>query len=129
MKIWIYEKLSHSCPARFSSKNYRKPQIILRKCRFRISMRGPAIWNNLVRSTEREIQSSSLFKTKTKRKFFFFFEWSQLFLMPLLLKNSLTGASTDGNNVLWLKYIVAYVLLVLVGAWWQSQLTFYGSLL
>ena len=39
----------------------------LRKCRFRISIRGPAIWN-LVGSMEKEIQSSSLFKTKIKSK-------------------------------------------------------------
>ena len=39
----------------------------LRKCRFRISIRGPAIWNDLVGSTEKEIQSSS-FKTKIKIK-------------------------------------------------------------
>ena len=39
----------------------------LRKCRFRISIRGQAIlWNNLGGSTEKDIQSSSLFKTKTK---------------------------------------------------------------
>ena len=76
-----FEQPAHSYPTRFSSGNYRKPQIILRKCRFRISIRGPAIWNNLVGSTEKEIQSS-LFKTKIKKK------WSHLFLMPLLLKNS-----------------------------------------
>ena len=46
--------------------------MILRKCRFRISIRGPAIWNNLVGSTEKEIQSSFLFKTKVKRKLLFF---------------------------------------------------------
>ena len=37
--------------------------------------------------------------------------------MPLLLKDSFTEASTDGNNVLWLQYVVAYVWLVLDGAW------------
>ena len=43
-----FEQPAHSYPTRFSSGNYRKPQIILRKCRFRISIRAPAIWNNLV---------------------------------------------------------------------------------
>ena len=65
-----FEQPAHSYPTRFSSGNYRKPQIILRKCRFRISIRGLAIWNNLVGSTEKEIQSHSFF------------------LMPLLLKKS-----------------------------------------
>ena len=67
-----FEQPAHSYPTRFSSVNYRKPQFILRKCRFRISIRGPAMWNNLFRSTEKEIQSSSLFKTKIKRRLFFF---------------------------------------------------------
>ena len=41
---------------------------MLRKRKFRISIRGPAIWNNLAGSTEKEIQSSSFFKTKIKSK-------------------------------------------------------------
>ena len=63
-----FEQPSHSYPTRFSSRNYSKPQIKLRKCRFRISIRGPAIWKNLVGSTGKEIQSSFLFKTKIKSK-------------------------------------------------------------
>ena len=61
-----FEQPAHSYPTRLSSGNYRKPQIILRKCRFQISIRGPAIWKNLVESTEKEIQSFSLFKSKRK---------------------------------------------------------------
>ena len=64
----LLEQPSHSYSTRFSSGNYRKPQIKLRKCRFQISIRGPAIWNDLVGSTEKEIQSSSHFKTKIKKR-------------------------------------------------------------
>ena len=60
------EQPSHLYSTSFSSGNYRKPQIKLRKCRFRISIRGPAIWNDIVGITEKEIQSSSHFKTKIK---------------------------------------------------------------
>ena len=63
-----FEQPSHSHRTHFSSRNYRKPQIKLRKCRFRISIRCPVIWNDPVESTEKEIQSSSLFKTKIKSK-------------------------------------------------------------
>ena len=59
---------SHSYSTLFSSGNYRKPQIKLRKCRFQISISGPATWNNLVGSKEKEIQSSSQFKTKIESK-------------------------------------------------------------
>ena len=113
-----FEQPAHSYPTRVSSGNYRIPQIMLRKCRFRISIRGPATWNNLVGSTEKETQSSSLFKTEINSKLHNI-ENALTFLLPLLLNNSLTEATTDGNNVLWIYYIVAYVLLVLVGAWWQ----------
>ena len=58
------EEPTNSCPIRVSSGNYKKAQIKLRKCRFQTSIRGPAIWNNLVGSAEKEIQSSSLYKTK-----------------------------------------------------------------
>ena len=57
------EQPSHSYSTHFLSGNYRKPQIKLRKCRFRISIRGPAIWNDLVGSTEKKIQPPSHFKT------------------------------------------------------------------
>ena len=52
-----FEQPSHSHSTRFSSGNYRKPQIKL--CR---------IWKDLIRSKEKGIQSSSHFKTKIKSK-------------------------------------------------------------
>ena len=64
-----FEQPSHWYSTRFSSGDYRKPQIKLRKCRFRISFRGPTIWNDLVESTGKEIQSPSISKVKTKNKF------------------------------------------------------------
>ena len=48
-----FEQPAHSYPTSFSGGNYRKPKITLRKCRFQISIRGPAIWNNLAASTEK----------------------------------------------------------------------------
>ena len=62
-----FEQPSHSY-SRLSSRNYRKPQIKLSKRRCQISIRDPAIWNDLVGITEKEIQSSSHFKTKIKSK-------------------------------------------------------------
>ena len=66
------EQPSHSYSTRFPIWNYRKPQVKSRKCRFRIFIRGPEIWNDLVGGTEKEIQSSSRFKTKIKIKLFNF---------------------------------------------------------
>ena len=80
-----FEQPCHSYSTRFSSGNYRKPQIKLRKCRFRISIRGPAIWNGLVGNTEKEIQSPSHFKTKIKSKLLNFENEVTFLLIPLLL--------------------------------------------
>ena len=44
-------------------------QIKLGECRFDISIGGPAIWNGLVESTLKEIQSTSLFQTKIKKNY------------------------------------------------------------
>ena len=93
-----FEQPSRSNSTRFSSGNYRKPQIKLRKCRFRISIRGPAIWNDLVGSTEKEIQSFSHFKIKIKSKLLNF-ENEVTFFNTFAFQNSLTEALTDGNNV------------------------------
>ena len=50
---------SHSYPTRFSNVNYNKPKTRQRKSRFRIPKRGPAIWNNFVANTGKEVESSS----------------------------------------------------------------------
>ena len=59
---------THSYPTRFSGVNYSKPKTRLCKRRFRISIRGPAICNNFVANTEKELGSSSLFKSNVKIK-------------------------------------------------------------
>ena len=59
---------SHSYSTRFSSVNYSKPKTRLHKSRSRISIRGPATWNNFIANTEKELESSSLFKSRVKTK-------------------------------------------------------------
>ena len=63
-----FEIPSHPYPTRFSSTSYKKPKIKFRKSRFRISIRGPTIWNDFVANTEKELDSSSLFKSRVKSK-------------------------------------------------------------
>ena len=58
----------HTYTTRFSSVNYSKPKTRLHKSRFWISRRRPAIWNIFVANTEKERESSSLFKSKLKTK-------------------------------------------------------------
>ena len=68
----IFKMPSHSYPTLFSSVNYSKPKPRLRRSRFRISIRDPAIWNSFVTNTEKELESSSIFKWKIKTKLFDF---------------------------------------------------------
>ena len=53
---------------RFSSVNYSKPKTRLRKSSFRMSMRVPAIWKNVVANAEKEIEHIAIFKEKVKTK-------------------------------------------------------------
>ena len=55
---------SHSHPTRFLSVSYSKPETRIRKSRFRISICGPAIWNNFVANTGKELESSPLLKSQ-----------------------------------------------------------------
>ena len=57
---------SHSYPTRFSSVIYSKPKTRLRKNRFRISIRRPAIWNNFVANTEKELELALFLNKKLK---------------------------------------------------------------
>ena len=63
-----FEQSFHLHTTRFSSGNYSKSQIELCRCRFRISIKVPAIWNGLVVSTKKKIQLPSLSKSKIKSK-------------------------------------------------------------
>ena len=64
-----FKKTYHSYPTRFSNVNYSKLKPRLRKSRFRISIRGAAIWNSFVANEDKELESSSLFKAKVKAEF------------------------------------------------------------
>ena len=63
-----FEKVSHGCPTNFSQFNYKIPKTALSKSKFRISFRGPSIWNNFLQNSEKEIESLPLFKSKLKLK-------------------------------------------------------------
>ena len=47
-----FEERFHLYSTHLLTGNYRKPQIELRKSRFRVSIRGQTLWNNFVESNE-----------------------------------------------------------------------------
>ena len=63
-----FQRPSHSCPTNFSESNYSLPTHNLRKSKFRISIRGPLLWNNFLTKSERSLETMSLFKSKVKNK-------------------------------------------------------------
>ena len=62
------KKSSHLHRIRFSNINYIKPANKLNKCKFRISIRGPCLWNESLIQTEKEIEGRSSFKIVVKHK-------------------------------------------------------------
>ena len=52
--------------AYFSKLNYIEPASQLNRSKCRISARGPALWNEFLTDSEKEIENISLFKSKVK---------------------------------------------------------------
>ena len=66
------ERICRGYPTKFSQFNYKIPKTKLSKCKFRISCKGPSIWNNFLQNPEKEIVSFPFFKSKLKLKVYFF---------------------------------------------------------
>ena len=49
-------KPSNLYPSRFSQLNYHKPTHKLNRCKYRVSKRGPYIWNEYLSKKEKEIR-------------------------------------------------------------------------
>ena len=63
-----FETISHCYPTRFSVLGYKKPKLASKKAKYRISFRGPTIWNEFLTETEKIINSFPLFKRNVKSK-------------------------------------------------------------
>ena len=64
----LFQKVSHPYPTGLSKLRCKIPKTNLTKCKHRISSRGMLIWNSFLSHSEKQIQSSSLFKPKVKLK-------------------------------------------------------------
>ena len=64
----IFFEFSYLHPTGFSKLCDKIHKKNLTKCKYRISSRGVLIWNNLLSHFEKQIESSSLFKSKVKLK-------------------------------------------------------------
>ena len=59
-----FQKPAHPYPINFSKLNYIKPMSQLSTSKCRISVRGPAFWNEFLTDSGKEIENLSLLKIK-----------------------------------------------------------------
>ena len=69
-KIFLpkFQKPYHSYPTRFSKHDYSRPTSNLEKCKYRISSRGPFLWNKFLVCSEKETKSLHVFKENVKNR-------------------------------------------------------------
>ena len=56
-------KPSHPYPTNFLAHNFLVPTLKLKKCRYRVSIRGPLLWNNILTAAEKTRESLPKFQT------------------------------------------------------------------
>ena len=61
-------KLSHPCPTNFSAHNFLVRTLKLEKGRYRVSTRGPLLWNSILTAAEKPQESPPKFWTTIKEK-------------------------------------------------------------
>ena len=61
-----FQKPAHLYSTNFSKLNYIKPTSQVSRSKYRISVRGLAFWNELLKDSEKEIENLLLFKSKVK---------------------------------------------------------------
>ena len=64
----LFQKVSHPYPKGFTKLCYKIPKTNLAKFKYKISIRGVLISNIFLSYYEKQIESSSLFKSKVKLK-------------------------------------------------------------
>ena len=64
----LFQKVSHPYPTGFTKLGYKIPKTNLAKFKHKISIRGVLISNISLSHYEKQIESSSLFKSKVKLK-------------------------------------------------------------
>ena len=94
-------KISESAPAfptNSSKLNYIIPKSKLSRSKYRIFVRGPALWNEFLTDSEKEIENLSLFKSKLKSKLLSY-ENEVITFMCILISPSTSDNTQKHKNV------------------------------
>ena len=65
-----YCKPSHAYPTNFSAHNFLVPTLKLKKRKYRVSVRDPLLWNNILTTAEKNQESLRKSRTTIKEKLF-----------------------------------------------------------
>ena len=63
-----FQRISHLYSTRSSTLNFSKPKLKLTETNYRISIRGPAIWNDFIEDCLKSIEKTPFFKVKIRSK-------------------------------------------------------------
>ena len=63
-----FQNIFHLYSTRSPILNFSKPKLKLTKTKYRISIRGPKIWNDFVEDCLKSIKKTSFFKVKMKSR-------------------------------------------------------------
>ena len=66
--LTTFFKSSHAYLANFSAHNFLVPNLKLEKSKYRVSIRGPLFWNNILTAAEKTQESLPKFRTAIKKK-------------------------------------------------------------
>ena len=61
-------KPSHAYPTNFSAHTFLVPTLKLKKSKYRVSIRGPLLWNNILTTAEKPQGSRPKIRTTIKEK-------------------------------------------------------------
>ena len=63
-----FKKPTHNYPTNFARTNYSIPPFKLNKLKYRITIRGPTLWKNILTDTEKKQRKTNIFKTVMRNK-------------------------------------------------------------
>ena len=63
-----FSKPTHKYPTNFSTSNYSIPPFKLSKSKYRISIRGPKLWEKIATNIEKMQESITAFKNSMRKK-------------------------------------------------------------
>ena len=95
-----FQRICHLYSTRSSTLNFSKPKLKLTKIRCRISISGPAIWNDFVKDCLKSIEKPPFLKVNLKSKLLNFDNEISYFQYPKMIVVTIKGLMIRPNGFL-----------------------------